>query len=141
MKFTTSEMDLRVAAAEKCLYAKVVLSPETQAELINNAEYCGEVTVTQEFILSFFTDANGNKVMLLMESFRGNEISESSAERVALEFKERLAEGTQLIHLFANTKFLFKEASMFCERNECTAAYNLAICRFNHKAKLFKMTI
>ena len=122
-------MDLRVATAIKSECPEVFIASETQQELLRNMEYF-RVKGFEEFVLSFFMDSAGCKVMLLMQSFRfqASIRNEScSAVRSLDEFKERIGMRTQIVHRFSTKREMFREGRDFFRKNGCHVCYSMAI--------------
>ena len=115
-------MNIRVAALEKYKCVRIDITLYTQLELVENMQrvICGSNGVT--FVLSYFTDTEHNKIMLLLQ----NSVIGSSSKRCFEEFKDKIAQGPQVVHQVENVAELFVEAAQFCYQHGCSIGYSFA---------------
>lgn len=121
-------MDIRVAAYEKRHYPVVCIAPETQQELMRNMEYSlhGGFKGFEEYVMSHFTDIQGNRVMLLMQSFQGIDTTPFSSDRSIQEFTKKISERFQTLERAPDDNFMmFNKGKQYFQWYACGSCYNL----------------
>lgn len=115
-------MNLRVVAAEKYQLVRVEITLYTQLELVENMQHFVRNS-GDERVLSYFTDTNGSKAMLMMSVNPSDNRKVNLSARCYEEFKEKIASGPHIVVQTARVEELFLEAAQFCERRDCKIGY------------------